>query len=100
MSGMCGGLSASKPADEEIQKLCDSVKSLAEAKSGKNYGVFNAISYTSQIVAGTNYFVKVNIGGDGYIHLRIYKKLPCYGGDLELTAIQEPKTLHDPIVYF
>lgn len=85
---MCGGLGDAKQADEKIQKICDQVsrkkgitgyyietgpvfndddvavivsqmKPHAEQKTGKNFSVFTAKSYKTQVVAGTNYFIKV-----------------------------------------
>ncbi|XP_058478904.1 cystatin-B-like [Solea solea] len=97
----CGGVSdIAKDADEEIQKLCDSVKSQVEAKVGKNVAVYAAKSYKSQVVAGTNYFIKVHVGGDEHLHLRIYCKLPCHGGEAELHSLQENKSHADAIEYF
>ncbi|XP_026148100.1 cystatin-B [Mastacembelus armatus] len=100
MSRMCGGTSDEIAADDSVQKICDSVKHLAEKKSGKNYAVFRAKSYKTQPVAGTNYFIKVDVGEEEFVHLRVYKKLPCYGETLELTSMQHSKSFHDPIEYF
>uniref|UniRef100_A0A3P9D4G2 Cystatin-B n=1 Tax=Maylandia zebra TaxID=106582 RepID=A0A3P9D4G2_9CICH len=97
---MCGGLTEEKEADEEVQKICDAMKPLAEQKAKRNFEVLIAQSYKTQVVAGTNYFIKVHVGGNEYVHLRVYEKLPAYGGTLELTDLQHPKTQNDSIEYF
>uniref|UniRef100_A0A668RAX2 Cystatin domain-containing protein n=1 Tax=Oreochromis aureus TaxID=47969 RepID=A0A668RAX2_OREAU len=55
---MCGGLTKEKQADEAVQNICD-MKPHAEQKTGRNFEVFTAKSYKTQVVAGTNYFIKV-----------------------------------------
>ncbi|KAK2870048.1 hypothetical protein Q8A67_024440 [Cirrhinus molitorella] len=100
MDMICGGISEAKDANEKVQKLCDEMKSHAEDKAGCKFDVFTAKSFKEQVVSGRNDFVKVHVGEDKYIHLRIYKKLPCYGGTLELSGMQESKAQHDPIEYF
>ncbi|XP_063339768.1 cystatin-B-like [Pelmatolapia mariae] len=97
---MCGGLTDVKQADEEVQKICDAMKPHAEQKTGRNFEVFTAKNYKTQLVAGTNYFIKVHVGGDECVHLRVYKKLPCNGGELELSSVQHPKSHDDSIEYF
>lgn len=97
---MCGGLGGVKPATPEVQQICDQFKVEVEQKSGMNFGTFKAIEYKTQLVAGTNYFIKTHVGGDQYIHLRIYKKLPCYQEEMSLTAFQVGKTREEPIVHF
>ena len=63
---------------------------------------FTVISYTTQVVAGTNYFVKIRVNkdDDGHLHARIYEKLPCYGGETTLDSIVHGKKNDDPIEYF
>merc|ERR1712029_87665 len=55
---MCGGTGDEKPADESVQKHCDAVKADVEKHLNKIFDVFEAKSYKSQVVAGTNFFVK------------------------------------------
>ncbi|XP_037613204.1 cystatin-B-like [Sebastes umbrosus] len=98
--GMPGGLSPTAEANEDIQALCVIVKVQAEKIAGRNYGVFKAISYRSQVVAGTNYFIKVHVGGEDYVHLRVFEGLPCHRRNIELSGMQQNKTLKDPIEYF
>ncbi|XP_040921924.1 cystatin-B-like [Toxotes jaculatrix] len=100
MPMICGGTSGAQDADEKIQTICESMKPHAEQKAGKAYEVFIAKSYKTQLVSGTNYFIKVHVGGEEYIHLRVYEKLPCHGGGLELSSMQQTKTHQDPIEYF
>ncbi|XP_038584339.1 cystatin-B-like [Micropterus salmoides] len=96
----CGGTSPPAEADEKIQKICDIVKPHAEQKAGKTYDVFTAKSYSTQVVSGRNYFIKVHVGGDDHVHLRVYEKLPCNGGEIALSDMQQSKSHHDPIEYF
>lgn len=94
---MCGGFSGNKNADESVQNIVNSVKSTVENRLNKNFNTFTAISYKSQIVAGTNYTVKVNVGGEEYIHVKIFVPLPCYGGANEVSALKEGVSLEDEL---
>ncbi|XP_060622979.2 cystatin-B-like [Anolis sagrei] len=97
-----GGLSTLKPATSETQAIVDQVKTQLEAKTNQRYTIFEAVCYCSQVVAGTNYFVKVRVGPEerDFVHLRIFKALPVYGGQVELAGFQLGKTREEPINYF
>ncbi|KAF5903621.1 cystatin-B-like [Clarias magur] len=96
----CGGLSDQAGATAEVQLICDKMKAQAEKKAGRSFNIFIAKSYKTHAVSGTNYFIKVHVGGEQYVHLCVFKKMPCFGGDQELRGIQYPKTLQDTIVFF
>mmetsp|Transcript_2868 Transcript_2868/g.8882 ORF Transcript_2868/g.8882 Transcript_2868/m.8882 type:complete len:129 (+) Transcript_2868:1-387(+) len=88
-----GGLGAARPADAHVQELCDGLRASAQQQlqaSGWNgvFTDFTAVTCASQVVAGTNYFVKVRIGTDQFIHMRIYEPLPHTQAAPELSAVK------------
>jgi cystatin-A/B len=90
---MCGGYSQGKQANEGVQNLIEEVRTQVETRLNKNFSLYQAVTYTSQIVCGTNFTVKVKVGDDDYIHLQIFKALECYGGQSELSNVEENHTL-------
>ena len=82
------------------------------------------VSYSTQVVAGTNYFMKIRVGEDTYVHIRVYEPLSytrqdptlrkvanvfnkqCFKFFLKylfatfISAIQENKSFTDAIEYF
>ncbi|XP_024119945.1 cystatin-B-like [Oryzias melastigma] len=99
-SGVLGGLSEAKKADASIQEICNKVKPDLEKMSGKVFTEFSAKLYKTQPVDGTNYFIKVHVGGQDYFHIRVFQSLPCDGEKLKLISYQHSKSLSDPIEYF
>lgn len=71
-----------------------------EEKEGRKFEVFQATEFKSQVVAGINYFVKVHVGNDEFLHLRIFKSLPHESKPLTLASYQSKKTKHDELAYF
>jgi cystatin-A/B len=102
MSPVVGGVGDSKKATPEVQAIVDSLKHDASTKLGETapFSAFEAVSYKTQVVAGTNYFVKVRVGpSNEHIHVRVFKPL---GNDPKpvLHSCQSGHTDSSEIVYF
>ncbi|XP_069802088.1 cystatin-B-like [Dendropsophus ebraccatus] len=96
----CGAVGDVNPADAEVQEVVQKVKAAFEAKSGVNTAEFKAVTFATQVVAGTNYFVKVSLGGGHFCHLRIYQPLPYTKQGPRLDGYELDKTEQDTISYF
>nr|XP_045006992.1 cystatin-B-like [Jaculus jaculus] len=94
-----GGWSDTKPATAEIQEIADKVKSQLEKKENRKFSVFKAVSYRSQVVAGTNYFIKVDVGDGEFIHMKVFESLPHENKPLSLQSYQTKKTQDDALEY-
>ncbi|XP_044836994.1 stefin-C-like isoform X1 [Mauremys mutica] len=94
-----GGFTETKPATPEVQKIADQVKPQLEEKDKKPYPVFVAITYKSQVVAGTNYLIKVSVSNsnDECVHLRVFQSLPHENEGPSLTSYETGKTKNDPL---
>ena len=91
-----GGNSAVKDISESdpASKLQDKVASLktqAEAKLGETFAKFEGVQYRSQVVAGTIYHVKVLVGDDDAVHMKILEHLPFENKQLEILNIKRAK---------
>ena len=78
--------------DEEGLHVITGYKGIVEGFLGASYTTFEPISYTTQVVAGTNYLVKVKVGDNKYVHIKIWKRLPHEGETTELTEASGNKT--------
>ena len=94
---MLGGPSAAMPADDAIKKIAKDMKEKAEKALGETYGEFEAVKYTKQIVNGTNYNIKVKVGGNNYVHIKVHVPLPAKNAPNELLEQSKDKTLADPL---
>lgn len=103
---MCGGPTEEMEATEDIQKHCDEVKDEIMQGAGKDsVGMFKALKYKSQLVAGTNYFVKIQVDDGGEcVHVRLFEALPCHKKEgaksVELAGVQAGKQVKDAVEYF
>ncbi|XP_045613450.1 cystatin-B isoform X1 [Procambarus clarkii] len=92
-----GGTSETKAPNDEVQQLLLTVKDQVEEKLGRTLAEFKLLSYKTQVVAGRNYFAKIDIGDGEVIHLRVYEDLQRR---VTLHSVQVEKSLHDDISYF
>ncbi|XP_059822118.1 cystatin-B-like [Hypanus sabinus] len=99
--GTPGGMATEIEANSEIQAIADTVKPAVQEKLGRELQVYQAKSYCWQVVAGTNYFIKILTGpGDECIHVRVLVSLPHVERAITLHGIQEHKKSSDPLIYF
>eukprot|EP00668_Euglena_longa_P039035 GGOE01050203.1.p3 GENE.GGOE01050203.1~~GGOE01050203.1.p3 ORF type:complete len:118 (+),score=26.16 GGOE01050203.1:180-533(+) len=102
---MPGTVGAAMEITDEVRDLCLALRDAAEKKAqaaGWNglFVTFEPISFATQVVAGTNYLVKVAISEGKYAHIRIFRPLPCNGGEPEVHGVQVDKKLEDPLHHF
>ncbi|KFO06837.1 Cystatin-A, partial [Balearica regulorum gibbericeps] len=76
------------------------VKPQFESKENRTYGIFEAIEYRTQVVAGINYFIKVRVSDDNYVHIKVFQSLPHENQGPSLVGFQTGKTRDDPLTYF
>ncbi|XP_037690219.1 cystatin-B [Choloepus didactylus] len=97
---LCGAPSGPQPATAETQHIAEQVKSQLEEKENKKFPVFDAVEFKSQVVAGTNFFIKVHIGDNHFVHLRVFRSLPHENKPLSLSDYQINKAKDDELTYF
>lgn len=56
-----GGLGAVREKDDRVVGVVEKIKPLFEEKTNKRYESLEVIHYKTQVVAGTNFFVKVSL---------------------------------------
>ncbi|XP_051005836.1 cystatin-A-like [Acomys russatus] len=95
-----GGLSEARPATPEIQEIADKVKPQLEEETNEKFEKYEATEYKSQVVAGVNYYIKVDVGGGRYLHVKVFRGLPGQNEDLVLSGYQDNKSKDDELTYF
>ncbi|XP_037391209.1 cystatin-A-like isoform X2 [Pygocentrus nattereri] len=84
-SAMPGGWTDWKDANEEVKELCKKVKPIVEKQTGKQFAVFETLTFRTQIVAGKNYNIKVYAGNNMCAVLEFWQKLD---GEIAVTSEQ------------
>jgi len=67
----------------------------------KQFEKFKVIGYTSQVVAGTIFQVKIRVseGEQGCIHIRLLRSLPHTGNEPEILAWETDRTEQSPFTF-
>ena len=73
---MVGGHSEPKEVTGELIDKFKQYQPIVEEAAGRNFEIFDPLSYTSQVVAGVNYRVKISTDENEYVHVQIYQPLP------------------------
>ena len=94
---LCGGKGNVQVPDQELTDLFVGLKAQVETHANATFTTFEPVAYRSQVVAGTNFFVKFKTDGDKYVHARIFRALPCNGGATEVREVEVGQTLEAQI---
>merc|ERR1711868_105781 len=96
---MCGGTTELKQPDDEARQVLSVIQSALLEKTGHS-GKVDLIGYKTQVVAGTNYFMKIKIG-ENYAHARVFVPLPHTGAPAELHSVDgNAHTADSELAYF
>ena len=76
---LCGGFSGEKPMTDEVKDIVLPFRIAVEEQEGRTFEKFEPKTFTSQVVAGTNFLVKVDCGNGEYAQLKIFQPLPHTG---------------------
>ncbi|XP_052066051.1 stefin-C-like [Mytilus californianus] len=87
-----GGYGDEQRSDVEVQALVDNNpemrKAVQRATNGNDPGHMTSLTYRTQVVAGTNYIVKVLTENKEYFLLLIFQPLPYTKEQPTLTSLQ------------
>ncbi|GAV00375.1 hypothetical protein RvY_11234-1 [Ramazzottius varieornatus] len=88
-----GGFTPEKTANAANQALADLVKSQVEKKLGlktrSRISQYKVLSVKSQIVSGTNYWMKIQIGPNEYIHVRVFEPFKQFRREPKVATVKE-----------
>lgn len=94
---MCGGFTGNNPITDDLKQLANKLRPKVEQALGKTYSVYEPVSFKSQVVAGTNYKIKVKVDGEKYVHMVVFVPLPHTGNEPNLSSQTEGHSLEDAL---
>ncbi len=73
---MPGGFREARELDEDEVLFFTQFKDHLQEQLNKQFETFQPVLVRSQVVAGTNYWVKYEVDDGEHIHVKIFKPLP------------------------
>ena len=95
---LAGGHSDVKTDADGLAQMA-TYKAAVEAKAEATYDTFEVIHYTSQVVAGTIYQIKVKVGESDYIDAKVLIPLPHTGEDPSAMEVKTGVGADDPFSF-
>jgi len=83
---MCGGFGDSKEIDEDTTTLCNGLRDAIQTKLSTTFTVWKPETFQTQVVAGVNYLIKIQVDGGKSISVKIFKPLPHTGSPATLIS--------------
>lgn len=82
------------------QSVRKEIEGLGHQAGVGSFSEFEPIQVRSQVVAGTNYFMKIRTGPGHFIHARLFQALPHAGGQITVSSVQFGKKESEDLSYF
>lgn len=94
---MVGGFSQDREPDDEVRNLAQEIKPHAEQHVNRTFNNWEVVKFRSQVVAGTNFNLKISVGDGEYVHVRVFRSLPYAGSTLEVKDVRAGQSLETPL---
>lgn len=81
--------------EDTLAMVTDLKDKISEMAGGRNFEKFEPHSYKTQVVAGTNYDIKIVVADAECVHVKVFKALPHEQAPPAVNAVQCGKSLED-----
>jgi cystatin-A/B len=96
-----GGATAVRAPTGDDVAVANEAKALIAAKAGvEAFDEFEVEAVRTQLVAGVNFFFKIRVAADKYVHARVFRDLPHNNSALTCHAVLKDMTKEAPLDYF
>jgi len=94
---MAGGFTQDREPDDEVRNIAQAIKQHAEQHANRTFNLWEVVAFKSQVVAGTNFKLKISVGDGEYVHLKVFRSLPYAGSQLEVKEVTTGQSLETPL---